>query len=62
MLNQSTKEAFKAALAIVIALCLAIWFEWDKPYWAGITAAVLALNETFAHSLQKGQNRVLGAL
>lgn len=33
MLNQSTKEAFKAALAIVIALCLAIWFEWDKPYW-----------------------------
>ncbi|MEH0759403.1 FUSC family protein [Vibrio sp. 16] len=62
MLNQSTKEAFKAALAIVIALFLAIWFEWDKPYWAGITAAVLALNETFAHSLQKGQNRVLGAL
>ncbi len=62
MLNQSTKEALKAALAIVIALFLAIWFEWDKPYWAGITAAVLALNETFAHSLQKGQNRVLGAL
>lgn len=62
MLNHTTKEAIKAALAIVSALCLAIWFEWDKPYWAGITAAVLALNETFAHSLQKGQNRLLGAL
>lgn len=62
MLNHSTKEAIKAALAIVCALCLAIWFEWDKPYWAGITAAVLALNETIAHSLQKAQNRVLGAL
>ncbi|WP_371989661.1 FUSC family protein [Vibrio amylolyticus] len=62
MLNHSTKEAIKAALAIVSALCLAIWFEWDKPYWAGITTAVLALNETFAHSLQKGKNRVLGAL
>lgn len=62
MHNHATKEALKAALAIVTALCLAIWFEWDKPYWGGITAAVLALNETFAHSLQKGQNRVLGAI
>lgn len=62
MLNHSTKEAIKAALAIVSALCLAIWFEWDKPYWAGITATVLSLNETFAHSLQKAQNRVFGAL
>lgn len=62
MFNASSKEAIKAALAIVLALCLAMWFQWDKPYWAAIAVAVMALNETFAHSLQKGQNRILGAL
>ncbi|MCU8501877.1 FUSC family protein [Vibrio vulnificus] len=62
MFSASTKEAIKAALAIVFALCLAMWFQWDKPYWAAIAVAVMALNETFAHSLQKGQNRIIGAL
>ncbi|WP_153448344.1 FUSC family protein [Vibrio algicola] len=62
MLSRSTKEAIKAALSVVIALCLAIFFQWEKPYWAGIAVVVTALNETFAHSLQKGQNRVFGSL
>ncbi|WP_299688200.1 FUSC family protein [uncultured Vibrio sp.] len=62
MFSASTKEAIKVALSIVIALCLALWFEWEKPYWAAIAVSVMALNESFAHSLNKGHNRLLGTL
>ncbi|HHF2891909.1 TPA: FUSC family protein [Vibrio diabolicus] len=62
MFNASTKEAIKAALSIVIAICLALWFQWEKPYWAAIAVAVMALNESFAHSINKGNNRLLGTL
>lgn len=62
MFNASTKEAIKAALSIVIAICLALWFQWEKPYWAAITVAVMALNESFAHSINKGHNRLMGTL
>ncbi|GLR73947.1 FUSC family protein [Aliivibrio sifiae] len=62
MLNASTKEAIKAALAVTLALYLAMWFQLEKSYWAATTVAVMALNETFAHSLQKGRNRVFGAI
>ncbi|MDF5312032.1 aromatic acid exporter family protein, partial [Vibrio parahaemolyticus] len=51
MLSSSTKEAIKAALSIVVAICLALWFQWEKPYWAAIAVAVMALNESFAHSI-----------
>lgn len=62
MFNTSTKEAIKAALSIVIAICLALWFQWEKPYWAAIAVAVMALNESFAHSINKGHNRLMGTL
>ncbi|MFS1908398.1 FUSC family protein [Vibrio lentus] len=62
MFNASTKEAIKAALSIVIAICLALWFQWEKPYWAAIAVAVMALNESFAHSINKGHNRLMGTL
>ncbi|MDD1824455.1 FUSC family protein [Photobacterium sp. ZSDE20] len=62
MFNASTKEAIKAALSIAIAICLALWFQWEKPYWAAIAVAVMALNESFAHSINKGHNRLLGTL
>ncbi|UIJ43263.1 FUSC family protein [Vibrio kanaloae] len=62
MFSTSTKEAIKAALSIVIAICLALWFQWEKPYWAAITVAVMALNESFAHSINKGHNRLMGTL
>ncbi|WP_435249558.1 FUSC family protein [Vibrio sp. nBUS_14] len=62
MFNASTKEAIKAALSIVIAICLALWFQWEKPYWAAIAVAVMALNESFAHSIHKGYNRLMGTL
>ena len=62
MLNASTKEAIKVALSIVIALSLALWFQWEKPYWAAIAVVVMALNESYAHSIHKGHNRVWGTL
>ncbi|UTT86045.1 FUSC family protein [Vibrio pelagius] len=62
MLTASTKEAIKVALSIVIAICLALWFGWEKPYWAAIAVAVMALNESFAHSINKGHNRLMGTL
>ncbi|MDP2588121.1 FUSC family protein [Vibrio splendidus] len=62
MFSASTKEAIKASLAIVISICLALWFQWEKPYWAAIAVAVMALNESFAHSINKGHNRLMGTL
>ncbi|ALR18568.1 FUSC family protein [Vibrio natriegens] len=62
MLNASSKEAIKVALSIVIALSLALWFQWEKPYWAAIAVVVMALNESYAHSIHKGHNRVWGTL
>nr|WP_122080917.1 FUSC family protein [Vibrio coralliirubri] len=62
MLTASTKEAIKAALSIVISICLALWFGWEKPYWAAIAVAVMALNESFAHAINKGHNRLMGTL
>ncbi|XNH06186.1 aromatic acid exporter family protein [Vibrio cyclitrophicus] len=53
MFTASTKDAIKAALSIVIAICLALWFGWEKPYWAAIAVAVMTLNESFAHSINK---------
>ena len=46
MFTASTKDAIKAALSIVIAICLALWFGWEKPYWAAIAVAVMTLNES----------------
>ena len=62
MLSASTKEAIKAALAIVLSISLALWFQWEKPYWAAIAVAVMALNESFAHSISKGHNRLAGTV
>ncbi|NMV23396.1 FUSC family protein, partial [Vibrio parahaemolyticus] len=60
MFNASTKEAIKAALSIVIAICLALWFQWEKPYWAAIAVAVMALYVSFARSPSTGLFRLLG--
>lgn len=62
MFSASSKEAIKASLSIVIAICLALWFQWEKPYWAAIAVAVMALTESYAHSINKGYNRLMGTL
>lgn len=55
------KLAFKAALAALIAILLAMWLQTDHYYWAGITAIVVTrpnIGETFL----KGLNRLGGTL
>jgi uncharacterized membrane protein YccC len=51
----------KTALAVVIAYAVALYMDWDKPIWAGWTAASVSLDAT-GQSIQKGLNRIAGAL
>lgn len=61
-ISSSTKNAIKVAISVVLAICLALWFQWDKPYWSVISIIAMAANETYGHALRKGRNRVLGTL
>ena len=60
--SPSTKNAIKVAVSVVLAISLALWFQWDKPYWSVISIIAMAVNETYGHALRKGRNRVLGTL
>ena len=60
-LSPRFKHAFKTALAVVIAYAVALYMDWDKPIWAGWTAASVSLDAT-GQSIQKGLNRIAGAL
>ena len=55
------KHAFRTALAVVIAYAIALYMDWDKPIWAGYTAASISLDGT-GQSIQKGLNRIAGAV
>ena len=61
ILSDRFKHAFKIALAVVIAYAIALYMDWDKPIWAGYTAASVSLDAT-GQSIQKGLNRIVGAL
>ena len=61
ILSDRFKHAFKIALAVVIAYAIALYMDWDKPIWAGWTAASVSLDAT-GQSIQKGLNRIAGAL
>jgi hypothetical protein len=60
-LSPRFKHALKTALAVVIAYAIALYMDWDKPIWAGWTAASVSLDAT-GQSIQKGLNRIAGAL
>jgi uncharacterized membrane protein YccC len=60
-LSPRFKHAFKTALAVVIAYAVALYMDWDKPIWAGWTAASVSLDKT-GQSIQKGLNRIAGAV
>jgi uncharacterized membrane protein YgaE (UPF0421/DUF939 family) len=60
-LSPRFKHAFKTALAVVIAYAVALCMDWDKPIWAGWTAASVSLDAT-GQSIQKGLNRITGAV
>ncbi len=62
MLGLATKEAIKVALAFTSAIVLALLFGWEKPYWAAITVVTLAANESYSHSIQAAQNRIMGTI
>lgn len=55
-------NAAKVGIASASAIVLALWFGWEKPQWAGITAVVLSASETFGHSIQKAQHRITGTI
>ncbi|GEA52978.1 fusaric acid resistance protein [Vibrio inusitatus NBRC 102082] len=62
MFSRSTQDSIKVALALTISVVLALWFGWEKPYWAAITVIVAAANETYSHSIRKARNRLLGTI
>ncbi|MEA1929161.1 MAG: FUSC family protein [Candidatus Auribacterota bacterium] len=53
------KHSLKTALAVVIAIILAMYFRWEKPYWSGITVLVVMLPYIGA-SLEKSLLRLAG--
>ena len=55
------KEAFKTALAMVLAYGIALSWGWENPHWAGIAVAMISL-PTAGQSIEKGAMRLLGTL
>ena len=55
------RNAFKTAVAIVLAYGFALWFDWGKPMWAVFAVALISL-PTLGASLNKGAQRLEGTL
>jgi uncharacterized membrane protein YccC len=55
------REAFKTALAVVLAYGIALSMDWEKPMWAAFAVAFISL-ATVGQSLHKGALRMLGTL
>ncbi|MFV7770072.1 FUSC family protein [Shewanella marisflavi] len=62
MLSSSLKEAIKISLAVGLTIALALFFQWDKPYWAAITVIAISANESFGHGILQGKLRIVGTL
>ncbi|TVP14606.1 FUSC family protein [Shewanella sp. KCT] len=62
MLSRSIKEAIKVATAVAVSIALALFFQWDKPYWAAVTVIAISANESFGHGIRQGKMRLLGTL
>jgi len=60
-LSTRTKEAIKTGLAMTIAYGIALYMDWEKPYWAGFAVAMISLS-TVGQSLNKAALRMLGTL
>ena len=60
-MSKRFKDAFKTALAIVIAYGIALSMGWEKPMWAAFAVAMISLS-TIGQSLNKGILRMLGTL
>ena len=55
------KDAFKLALAMLIAYAIALSQGWGTPFWAGLAVAFCGLTAV-GESLNKGLLRVFGTL
>lgn len=62
MLSSSVKEAIKVSLAIGLSIGLALYFQWEKPYWAAIAVLAISANESFGHGILQGQKRIVGTV
>ena len=60
-LSTRAKEAIKVALAVTVAMGIALWMDWEKPYWAAFGVIMISL-PTKGQSLNKGAMRMLGTL
>jgi uncharacterized membrane protein YccC len=60
-LTTRTKQAIKIGLSMAIAMGIALWMDWEKPYWAGFAVAMISL-DTAGQSLNKAAMRMLGTL
>jgi uncharacterized membrane protein YccC len=60
-LSTRAKEAIKTGLAMTIAYGIALYMDWDRPYWAGFAVAMISLATT-GQSLNKGALRMVGTL
>jgi uncharacterized membrane protein YccC len=60
-LSTRSKEAIKVALAVTVAMGIALWMDWEKPYWAAFGVIMISL-PTEGQSLNKGAMRMLGTL
>lgn len=60
-LSTRAKVAIKTALAMTIAIAIPMQMGWEKPYWAGLTVAMIAL-QLEGQMLNKAAMRMLGTL
>jgi uncharacterized membrane protein YccC len=60
-LSGKTKDAIKIALSISVTYAIALSMNWEKPFWAGLTVALIATT-TVGQSINKGAMRLLGTL
>jgi uncharacterized membrane protein YccC len=60
-LSPRFQNSFKTALAMVMAYGFALWFNWDRPMWAGFAVALISM-PTLEASLNKGGQRLWGTL
>ena len=61
-MNTRYRLPLKVALALTLAIVIALWLGWDKPYWAAFSVVVMAVTETSGHSLEKGRQRIAGTI
>lgn len=59
MLSDRLKLALTIATAITLAYAIAMWMDWQRPYWAGFAVAMVSL-ATVGESVFKAMQRLAG--